>query len=118
MEGIYDGGAVDTCFVCGLLYPERWQDGCPCCGRRMRYVAAAMMDSLALEATLSNLVARYRRAREADRFGYPGRLRPLTDLLETIHRFAPDSLSALARIGAYSLDELRLDYEALSPTLH
>lgn len=99
MEGIYDGGAADTCFECELLYPERSRP-CPRCGSRMRYRPAVMMD----EPSLSQAIIAGLRRRD-DRDGLVG-------LLELVHRFQPRSVELLASAG-YSIDELRRAWEAL-----
>lgn len=99
MEGIYDGGAADTCFECELLYPERRRP-CPRCGSRMRYQPAVMMDEPSLTQAIVEGLPRL-----DDREGLLG-------LLELVHRFQPRSVELLESAGS-SIDELRRAWEAL-----
>lgn len=109
MEGIVDGRAVDDCFWCGLLHPGR--DECPRCDRRMRYVAAAMMDDVALAESLAQKVAAYHAADDDDR---SGRAERLTALLEQLHGHAPASLTILDELGGPSIATLRREWNALT----
>lgn len=104
MEGIFDGAAIDTCWVCGLLAPS---DECARCGGRMRYRPAAMMDAVALAAAVRARVDDHLRERS------PATLEALAALL---HRFAPASLDELARDGRLDLAALRADYRDLETT--
>lgn len=108
MEGITDGRAVDTCFHCGLLYPEACARDCPRCGRRMRYQPAIFMDEPALRDALRARADAY-----AGAAGTDARRRCLHALLALVHDHAPASLRLLAELGGPDLDALRRAYEAL-----
>lgn len=105
MEGIVDGRAVDRCFYCALLYPAR--EDCSRCGRRMRYIAAAMMSAEELAASLGERLASYRQAASKS-----ARAEALIELLELLYRHEPDALAALVELGGPSVDDLRVAYEA------
>jgi hypothetical protein len=107
---MFDGRAVDGCFVCELLYPDAYQHDCPRCGRRMRYQPAIMMSEAALRDSVHERVLAFAHA------GPRLRQARLIELLEHLHRFAPASLYSLDELGdacAPDLDELRRDYQAL-----
>jgi hypothetical protein len=100
---MFDGGACDTCFICGLLEPS--DETCGRCGGRMAYRPATMMDDAALETMLRERCAAYRASPSLAR---------LVLLAEAIHRFAPASLSVLTRIGGPTVAELRSAYATRS----
>lgn len=102
MEGIYDGGAHDACFLCALLYPER-PTPCPRCDSRMRYRPAVMMDEPALEQAIAGGLQRLAG-------GDPRAA--LTAVLDLVYRFQPRSIELLEQYGS-SIEELRESWEAL-----
>ena len=115
MEGIVDGCAVDDCFWCALLYPE--QDECPRCSKRMRYVAASLMDDVTLAAVLEQQLVAYQTARaQADHAddNRQERIERLTTLLEHLHRYAPAALAILDDLGGPPLARLRHHWESLT----
>jgi hypothetical protein len=61
MEGIVDGGAIDSCFYCKLLYPEL--EPCPRCGNRLRYRSASMGTDSSPEEQVSALLKVFQLAR-------------------------------------------------------
>lgn len=108
MEGIFDGRAVDGCFLCEFVQPEARD--CPRCGRRMRYQPAVMMSDAELGDSVRERVRAYVDAELRQRQAR------LIELLEHLHRFAPAALDALAELsdaGAPDLDRLRRDYHIL-----
>ncbi len=109
MEGMYDGAACDSCFLCGLLYPDRYQDDCPRCHRRMRYHAAVHMDGPTLEKTIAEAARRYQRADVADE------LQRIEELLTLLHRFAPQSIDSLSFVTELELRQLRKHWERIAP---
>jgi hypothetical protein len=109
MEGIVDGAATDSCFVCGLLYPEELAEACPRCGRRMRYEPAALMDPEALAARVREEVEALRRAGDAP---VAARRAALEALLSTLHRFSPEALEVCRRAGGPGIEALRAAWEA------
>ena len=108
MEGVYDGAASDDCFLCGLLFPDRYRDDCPRCHRRMRYQPAVQMDSLTLESNVIATAQRYQSAPSTDV------AKRLEELLVLLHRFAPESLTALASATQLQLPELRERWQSAS----
>ncbi len=104
VEGIRDGGAVDDCFHCALLYPDR-EDLCPRCSSRMHYEPAALRDAVAIEAELTDLIGAYMGAQSAA---------TLEPLLTALHRYLPASADQLGPAGL-TLARLRSDYERLFP---
>jgi hypothetical protein len=118
VEGIFDGRAVDGCFLCELLYPDAHADDCPRCGRRMRYQPAVMMNETALRDTVRERALAYIDAEPLLRQAR------LIELLEHLHRFAPASLVVLDElgkldelgdgVGVLDLDRLRRDYQAIA----
>jgi hypothetical protein len=107
---MFDGRAVDGCFVCELLYPDTCQQDCPRCGRRMRYQPAIMMSDDALRDSVRERVIAFAHA------GPALRQARLIELLEHLHRFAPVSLDILDELGgagAPDLDALRRAYQSL-----
>jgi hypothetical protein len=115
VEGIFDGRAVDSCFLCELLYPDAHAEDCPRCGRRMRYQPAVMMNDTALREAVRERALAYMEAEP--------RLRQqrLIELLEHLHRFAPASLVVLDELGqsgdggdVIGLDRLRRDYRSVT----
>ncbi|HUH03304.1 MAG TPA: hypothetical protein VML75_15005 [Kofleriaceae bacterium] len=101
MEGVFDGGACDTCFVCGLLALHQ-AGACPQCGGRMTYRPAVMMDEPALAALIAERSTAYRATPDREH---------LEALAQAVHRFAPASLALLEHP---TLDELRAAYARLS----
>jgi len=108
MEGMYDGAASDSCFLCGLLFPERYQDDCPRCHRRMRYHPAVHMDGPSLEKAIGSAARRYQSADSADK------RHRLEELLTLLHRFAPQSLDSLSFVSELELGQLRKHWKALT----
>jgi hypothetical protein len=104
---MFDGRAVDGCFVCELLYPDQHPHDCPRCGRRMRYQPAIMMSDAALRDSVRERVLALAHAAPQARGAR------LIELLEHLHRFAPASLDVLGELGAPDLDALRRDYHSL-----
>lgn len=108
MEGMYDGGASDDCFVCGLLFPERYDSGCPRCHNRMRYHAAVHMDYPSLERTVMTSARRYQQAAQEDKAVR------LEELLALLHRFSPESLNILHGATELELPQLRNHWQTLT----
>jgi hypothetical protein len=105
MEGIRDGRADDTCFVCGLLWPGL--ASCPRCEGRMTWRSATAGDELAVLGRI---------ARGWDSWRLSGDAAYLESLLDDLHLLAPGSLDALRSVGG-DLDQLRQAWRAAEPTL-
>ncbi len=105
MEGIRDGVACDTCFVCGLLWPGL--EDCPRCGGRMAWQPATAGDELAVLGRIARGWETWRLSRDPSW---------LEALLADLHRFAPGSLDALASVGG-RLDDLRQAWCEAEPSL-
>ena len=108
MEGIYDGGACDDCFLCALLEPESYDGDCPRCHNRMRYQPAVHMDAPTLEHNVVAATARLSKA------GADERHNALTELLTLLHRFAPAGPELLVSKTDTTLDSLRAAWAELS----
>ena len=99
MEGIVDGGAIDTCFYCDLLYPEI--EACPRCGNRLRYRSASMAESPAPEEQIEVLVKAFREARsEANAIL----------LLQLMHQH-PEAVTGAIGDDQSLMDELRAAFQ-------
>ena len=98
MEGVRDGGAVDDCFVCALLWPGT--DPCPRCAGAMHWRPASLASDDALDARITAATAAWRAA--------PSRA-TLEALLELLHAGAAPLPAELA------LDDLRRAWTQVAP---
>jgi hypothetical protein len=105
VEGIRDGRADDSCFVCGLLWPGLAD--CPRCEGRMTWRGATAGDDLAILGRI---------ARGWDTWRMSGDPAWLETLLDDLHLLQPASLEALRSVGG-DLDQLRQAWQAAEPSL-
>ncbi len=103
MEGMRDGFAGDTCFVCGLLWPYRRP--CPRCRGGMRWVPARWLDEQSALLAVG---------RALDTWRSLGDRASLEALLECVHGGEWFTVEALEDLGS-SLDELRRAYAEVAP---
>lgn len=103
MEGIRDGGVIDDCFVCGLLWPHARP--CPRCGGRAQFADARLADPGVVRARLG---------RAHDAWLRDGDAASLAALLTAVHVDQPESLDALAELGG-DLELLRRAWRRCAP---